>query len=186
MQKELEHRCVVRRIADVDRARRIGDIQLGAEELARHRQLVVIAEPAIDVDRAQLGMQSRVAHERADALRRLQRQGRHVFAVIDRKVGLAVGLIGGDGAARHGGGDFLADGDEADAVTRAHFGGLAVLLVQPSLREAEIKRAVFPDDRIDRPHARDVVAPPGGAACDRHGAKASRMEPLERAERGRR
>ena len=54
-------------------------------------------------------MQARLAHERGDALRRFEGHWRDVLAVVDGEISLAVGLICGDGAPRHGADDTFAD-----------------------------------------------------------------------------
>src|SRR2546425_7157840 len=140
--KELEHRRVVRRIADVDHRGAVSvevDRKLLSEKLARHAELVVVAEPAVDVDRAQLRMQPGLAHQGCDTLRRRQRQRRHVLAIVDREVRFAVSLIGRDGTAGHGGDDGLRDLRQPLAIARTHFGWISVMLLQSPVREEEVK-----------------------------------------------
>jgi len=45
---------------------------------------------------------------------------------------------------------------------------------------AKVERAVLSDDRIDRPHPRDVIAPPGRPARDRDHQQARVAQPLHR------
>ena len=52
---------------------------------AAGRELVVVAEPAIDVDRAHLGVRAMALEDRHDALDVVARQRRHVLAEVDRR-----------------------------------------------------------------------------------------------------
>ena len=90
---------------------------------------------------------------------------------------LAVVLVGGERAPGHRGEDLLADGREPRAVLGARVARRPTKRLT-SLRArrvvAHVERAVLADDRVDRPHARDVVAPAGGPAGDRHDELARR------------
>src|SRR3977135_1131374 len=81
--EEGEHRGVVLRIAD-EYELAVRPVEIGAKAFVKQdtagRELVVAAEPAVDVDRADLGVQSRVAHQLRDALRGVERERRHIFA----------------------------------------------------------------------------------------------------------
>src|SRR5688500_12623299 len=77
VREEPEHRLVVRAIA-AEHEQRPRALELEPERVAhedpRHRQLVVLAEPAIDVDRGDLGDRARFLEQRDDAINGLGRQ----------------------------------------------------------------------------------------------------------------
>src|SRR5258706_9864351 len=116
--EEGEHGGVVLRIAD-EYELPVRSVEIEAKALAEQdaagRELVVAAEPAVHVNRADLGVQPRVAHQLRNPLRGVERERRHVFAVVDREVGLAVRLIGGERAAGHLGEDAPGDAVQAGA-----------------------------------------------------------------------
>src|SRR5712691_12858353 len=120
--EEAEHRGVVLRIAD-EYELAVRPVQIEAKALveqdAAGRELVVAAEPAVDVNRADLGVQSRVAHQLRNPLRGVEGERWHIFAVIDREVGLAVRLIGGERASGHLGEDAPGGAVQARALLRA-------------------------------------------------------------------
>ena len=93
--KSLEHRLVVGRIADKHPARQFG-VQLAAQQFAngpaRAFELVVAAEPAVDVNRADAGVHAFAAHDVRHPLYRHRRQVRE-FTVVDGDVGLASGAV---------------------------------------------------------------------------------------------
>ncbi len=88
-----------------------------ASSSARHRELVVLAEPAVDVDRRYLGGQSLGSHQRDDALDTgSARSGAHVLAVVDREVAFAILLVGRERATRHFAQNALRDRGETLAI----------------------------------------------------------------------
>ena len=108
----LEHRRVVRRIPDENETVALGieiDAEFIAQQSSRHRQLVIRAEPAVDVDRAHLGGHARRAHHRDDPVDRIVRQARHVFAEVYREIAFAIRLVGRHGGAGHLAQDSLRD-----------------------------------------------------------------------------
>ena len=173
MRKEGEHRLVVRRVAGEHEPFALR-IEIDGEDLAhqpaRHAELVVVAEPAIDVDRAQFRGGAGLAEQPEDAIDRRVGQPRHVLAIVDREIALAVGLVGRERGARNGGKDALAEPGEPRALLDPHrrFVEEAANQVPPVALVAEIEGAVLADHRIDRPEAGDHVAPAGGPAGDRH------------------
>ncbi len=179
----LEHRRIVRRIADKDKTLALGidvDPEFIAQQASRHRQLVVRAEPAVDVDRAHLRRHARSAHQGHDAVDRLVRQARHVFAEVDREIAFAIRLVGCQRRAGHRAQNRLSDRDETPAIGGALSLGRGVALAEPphGVIMAHIQRAVFADDRIDRPHAGDVIAPARGASSDRDEQQSRGAQPL--------
>src|SRR5262245_7370655 len=185
MGEKREHRRVVGRVAD-EYAGLLACVEVDAELLAHepfaHGELVVDAEPAVDVDGAHLRGEPARLHQRDDAIDCLWRQRWHVLAPIYRQVGFAVRLIGRDGAARDFAQYLLRDRHEAPAVRRARRRSVRIaadhrLAVLPV---AEIERAVLADYGGNGPHARDMVAPARGPPGDRDDADARAAQALQR------
>ena len=177
-----EQRRVVRRVArEYDFSLGLGEIhsKAFAEKHPAHRQLVVLAEPAVDVNRADLRVEARRAHQRRDALRRLERQRRNVLAVVDGEVGLAVVLVRSERAARNGGEDAVRDGVQAGAFFAPRLGIVLEAPLQPPAGVEKVEGAVLPDYGVDRPHARDVVTPARRPAGHRHRDLAGAPQSLE-------
>src|SRR5688500_10461550 len=67
VREEPEHRLVVRAVA-AEHEQRAGSLEVEPERIAhedpRHRQLVVVAEPAVDVDRGHLGHRTGLVEQR--------------------------------------------------------------------------------------------------------------------------
>ena len=74
------------------------DAELGVEQPARHRELVVGPEPAVDVDRRELCGRAGLGEQPQDGVDRGLRQRRDVLADVDREIGDTVGLIGASAA----------------------------------------------------------------------------------------
>ena len=138
-----------------------------AQERARHRQLVVVAEPAVDVDRETFAVMPSRFHQRDDAVDVGARQRRHVLAEIDREVGFAIVLVGGERRARHLAQDLLADGREPRAIG----GALASLDAEaPHEPAAPRRRGASRTRRSRRPRA----SPATCARCGRTSRRAGR------------
>ncbi len=183
--KEAEHRRIVGRVADKQVARLVTpeiDAVAFLHQGARHAQLVVVAEPAVDVDRADFRGHAGRAHQRDDPVDLGKRQTRHVLAVVDGEIGLAVKLVRGERAARHFAQNLLAHGEHFFAVRRARWRVEQEALHQffPGSVVIKIESAVLADHRVHRPHARDMVAPAGGPPGNRDDQLACRMQPLQR------
>ena len=102
--KIAEHGRVVGAVAGKDEAVFFGieiDAQSFANEAPRHGELVVVAEPAVDVDGGNLGDGAGLGKELHDAVDLRGRERRHVLAEIDRQIRLAIELVRGDRRARH-------------------------------------------------------------------------------------
>ena len=131
--KVLEHQHVVGRIADIDPAVDLV-VQVAAQQLAhypaRARQLVVVAEPAVDVDGAHRGVHALVPHE-AHHLCHARRRQLRVFAVVYGDVGLAARAVARQRGARH-----FANDAPRDLLHAREIGGanLLVLLVELAQR----------------------------------------------------
>ena len=181
-----EHRRVVGRIADEDEALARGveiDREHLREQRARHRELVVAAEPAVDVDRA---------HLRGHALalpssRRCGRRRRAAAAARPRRSRSRGRSRGNAGRTR----------GRRPAPRAGCFTPIALSLARLAARSpssatkrltslrrarvvAHVERAVLADDGIDRPHARDVVAPAGRPSGDRNHQHAGGAQARER------
>jgi hypothetical protein len=185
MREITEHRRVVRRVADENEAA-FFRIEVGfktsAHERSCHRQFIVAAEPAVDVDRAHFRGHAGAAHERNNPGDGLGRQGRHVLAIIDREVGGAIMLIAGDRAAGDLRQNAVADLRIPFAIGGAGGGVIGVMTPHRTLDVivAEIERAIFADHRIDRPHAGNVVAPARGTPGNWNDQQMGLLQCLER------
>ena len=185
VREEAEHRLVVRRVADEGQPVAPGlqvDGELLAHQAPRHRQLVVGAEPGVDVDRAHLHRQAVAVQQVDHLLHRRLAERRHVLAPVDGQVGLAVALVGGECRAAHLAQHFLADLGQAGAVLLA-----LRVVARPGTRHAarrvvvaEVEGAVLADHGRHRPEARDQVAPAGRPSGHRHHVHAGRLQPLHR------
>ncbi len=185
IRKEPEHRRVVGRIPDEHPARPFpGRIRRRAEFLGQHAprrgQLVVIAEPAVDMDGAHLGAHAGRLHAPHDGVHRRSRQRRDVLAIIDGQVGDAAELVRRQRAARHGGEDLLRQRIEPRLPVRRRLADKDGLhLFRPGVM-AHPERSVLPHHPIHRPHARDVVAPPRRPARHRNHLEAGGVQALQR------
>ena len=83
------------------------------EEQLRHGAFIVIAEPRVHVDGADLCMRALRFAYPADFFRSGKREARRVLAKIDGKVVFAAELIPCDAAARHGGEHGIPQGGKA-------------------------------------------------------------------------
>ena len=184
--KEPEHRRVIGRIAGEDVGVFPGS-QIDPEQLGHHRarrgQLVVGAEPAVDVDRADLGHGAGVDEDPHDAVDVGRRQRRHILAEIDREIRHARELVGRHAGAGNLTRHALAHGFQPATALGALLVALDEALPQLAGRAIapEPEGAVLPDHGVDRPHAGDVVAPAGGPTGDRHDQKPGGLQALERA-----
>ena len=123
------------------------------------------------------------AHERYDMVDRRRRKRRDVFAVIDRQIGLAIGLVRRKRASRNRAHDFVGDRGEPHPSRCALVCGNRKT---PDERVrlgvvAHIERAVFADDAVDRPHPRDVIAPSCRPSGNRYDDFPRAAQTLERA-----
>ena len=181
--EKVEHRRVVGRIARVHHLA-VHRFEIEAEtlgkELARGGELVVVAEPSVDVNRAHFRRQAGLAHEGGNAFHGFNWQRRHVLAIVDRKVGFTVRLIRGDGGARHLPENRLGDLLQFGAASRP--GGWIVdeAFAELAVGKPEVEGAVLADHRVDRPHARDVIAPSGRSAGHRDHPLAAALQRFER------
>ena len=176
--EEAEHRRIVGRIAGEDIAV-AARLDIDAEQLAHHlaagRELVVVAEPAVDVDRAHLGVGTVPLEDPDDAQHVVMRQRGHVLAEVDGEVGRTIGLVRSDARARHVG-QHLGTHGLQPALALGAFGialheagaQLARLVVVP-----HPEGAVLADHGVDRPEAGDEVAPAGRPAGHRDHAESS-------------
>ena len=113
------------------------------------------------MNRGDLGCHAFGAHHCSDSVDGFARQRRHILAVVDREVCLAVGLVGCERTPRLGTDDVLADRHE----TRP---GRLPLGVFAELRVDEVDAALAPEltlerirRRLDRPRAvRDSLVSP--------------------------
>ena len=95
------HRWGCRRRRQPSPARVDVDAEPFGDEEPRRGQLVVAAEPAVHMDRRDLGGSPEAFDDRDDAADGRLRQARDVLAEVDGEIGLAVGLVGGDGSPWH-------------------------------------------------------------------------------------
>ena len=173
MAEPAEERLVVGRVSDEQRLfgevlKRGAGLLLG--EPPHPGQLVELPEPEIDVDAGDLEVDLLVGQDAADLIDLLRREGRDVLAIIDGDIADAEGLVRRKRCPRD-----LAEHPFRRAHERLfpfrrvsfrprrtplHFPPRAVIGID--------ERAVLPDDRLDRPHPGDVVAPARGPAGDRH------------------
>src|SRR5258708_36885854 len=117
----------------------------------------------------------------ARRVRRIRlRRGRYACELVDRAVALAMGLVGGQRAARHCSQDALCDSLQADTVAGA--GGRIVMEPpdQRAVEETKIESTVLADHRVDRPHPGDVIAPPRRASGHRNHELPDALQALER------
>ncbi len=153
-----------------------------AQKDAGHGELVVGTEPAVDMDRGDLGDAAFVFEQRDDLVDGGMRQRRHVLAEVDGEVSFAVELVGGNGGAGHLGQNALAECGQLAAVGGAfgfacdkfanHLAGNRVV--------SEIERAIFADHAGHRPEARNHVAPASRPAGDRDDGQAGAVKSFKR------
>ena len=100
-------------------------------------------------------------HKRNDAVNLRRRKRRNIFAIIDRQIGLAVGLVRCERASRNSVHDFVGNRGELHPPRCALLVGNRKTPDQPARFGvvAHIEGTVFADDAVDRPHPRDVIAP---------------------------
>ena len=159
------------------------DAERFGQQRARHRQLVVRAEPAVDVDRAHLRRHPLGLHQRDDAIDRRRaaaaarpRRSRSRGRPRDR-----AGRTRARSPAPRAG--CARRSRRAARDSRARVASSATKrLTQPARCRvvAHVERAVLADHRVDRPHARDVIAPARRPAGDRDHELAGGVQPLER------
>jgi hypothetical protein len=166
-----EHRFVIGRVA-AEHELLVFRVQIAPEQFAGTqaggREFVEIAEPAVHVDRGDLGVGAVVVEDGLNPQHVLARQGRHILAEINGQIVFAVLLVGSDGATGYLGQDFAPDALESRAV-----GGPLFVRIQIAASEffsvvVEIESAIFAHHRGHGPEPGDVVAPAGGPAGDRH------------------
>ena len=126
--------------------------------------------------------QPALAHDRKDAVDLVHRQAHDVLGPVDREVALTIRLVGRERAAGHLGEDAAGDGRQRFAIRAAHLRRIDVHLSQvAAVRVApEAEAATLAHDGMYRPHAGDVVAPPGRAAGDHHRDEVGLVQTLER------
>ena len=166
-----EHLLVVGRVADIHPARQRG-VQIDVEQLAcdpaRTFELVVLAEPAVDVDGADGGIHARGLHD-GHAFIDLCLRHMSEFAVIHGDIAFATGRIGGTSGAGHGGFDLLEHLLHAGKVAGTLIGRLLVELVQAALGIAAQRHGtVLGHDGVHGPGRCKRHAPADGAAGDGH------------------
>src|SRR5688572_26392677 len=122
VRKEPEHGLVVRAVA-AEHEQRSHGLEVQPERIAHehpcHRQLVVLPEPAVDVNRGYLGHRARLVEQRDDAVDRFRRQRLDIFPEVDGEIGLAIELVGCDRGARHFLEDALCQDLQLAAIARA-------------------------------------------------------------------
>src|SRR5881394_2285037 len=99
-----KHRRVVGRITYVERSRELlarSHLETAREEVARRDELVVIAEPAVDMDRADGNVKALTPHQLRDALSGFDRQRCNLLGIVDGEIGFAIALVGSEDAARN-------------------------------------------------------------------------------------
>jgi hypothetical protein len=93
--------------------------------------------------------------------------------VINGKIGFSIVLIARNGTARHRFKYAIANRRKARAFRRAR----DIIVDKPAVHSTfpvivpEVECAVFADHSINRPHARNMIAPPGGTAGNRYHEK---------------
>ncbi len=104
---------------------------------------------------------------------------RDVLAEVDGEIGLAVCLVRGDGGAGNRRENLRGKIVEPPPVFRALRGALPVASHHGLRRFVVVKpeRAVLADHGVNRPHARDVIAPSRRPAGDGHHLEARRAQP---------
>ena len=141
-----------------------------------------MADPAIDVDRTDRGVQAVPPHQRDD-LRDAGRVEPRKFAVVDRDVGQPAGAVSGElragDLAQHRGGAGLKPPEVALPL------GLA--LGKPALQSIasapQHHAAVLGHDRLHGPLQGEGFAPTGGPASDGYHGQALRLQAQQRFER---
>ena len=131
------------------------------------------------MDGADLGAHARLMHELHDGLDRAGRQCRDILTKINGQIGDSAKLVGCQRTARHGLKNFVGQCLHPDLpVGIGLFGknGIELLVV---LVVTHPERAVFSHDRIDRPHAGNVIAPASRATCHRDDLKPRTLEALQ-------
>ncbi|RWA51861.1 hypothetical protein AU476_20345 [Cupriavidus sp. UYMSc13B] len=178
-----EHAGIVGRIANkqpfVAARVQVFAQQFGHAQLA-HRQLVVQAEPAVDMDRADRGGHAGLAHDGGDAGHGVFRQRRDVFGMVDGEVGGMPGLVRGQRAARHFVHDALAQRVDALQVARARGGIVQEAGLQAAVVQVRVERTVLADDGIDRPQPGQDLGPGDAAPGDRDHVQARAAQAVER------
>ncbi len=132
------------------------------------------------MDRADLGRGAVRLENLHDPLHLVGRQPRHVLAVVDRHVVLVIRVVGCQGAAGYRGEDLVADRFQPPPELGPRRGVVLVHPFQAAIGHPEIQPAVLADHAGDRPHPRQVIAPAGRPARDRHHRQAGVVRPPER------
>ena len=145
-----------------------------------HAQLVVVSEPAVDVDGADLRRRPRFLEERNDPRYLFGRQGIDVLAKVDSQIGDPVVLVRRDAGAGDFGQNLLAKFGQAHPVFLPFRRGLGIAGDHFSGRPVvgKIQRPVLAHYRIDRPHAREMIAPARRPAGHRDDDQARRAQSL--------